>query len=63
MYILFTRISLLQEQKLTPNKYFVQEINMSNFVQAYEHDVYMYAMFGGLTFYRGLKLNTPIFDL
>jgi hypothetical protein len=31
MPILFTRISLLQEQKLTPNKYSRQEINKINF--------------------------------
>jgi hypothetical protein len=31
-HILFSTIYLLQEQKLNPNKYSEQEINMSNFV-------------------------------
>jgi hypothetical protein len=34
MHNLFSTIYLLQEQKLIPNKYSQQEINMSNFVQA-----------------------------
>jgi hypothetical protein len=32
MYILFTRIYLLQEQKLNHRNYFEHAINMSNFV-------------------------------
>jgi isopentenyldiphosphate isomerase len=44
-------IYLLQEQKLNPNKYSEQEINMRNFVQATEYYVHMYAQFGGLSFY------------
>jgi hypothetical protein len=63
MHILFTRISLLQEQKLTHNKYSEHDINMSNFVKATEHDVHMYEWFGDLYFYRFLQLNTPRFDL
>jgi hypothetical protein len=31
-YILFTTICLLQENKLNPNKYSEQELNMGNFV-------------------------------
>jgi hypothetical protein len=31
-HILFSTIYLLQEQKLNPNKYSEQEINISNFV-------------------------------
>jgi hypothetical protein len=36
---------------------------MSNFLQATEDDVHMYAKFGGSTSYELLKLNTPNFDL
>jgi effector-binding domain-containing protein len=50
-HILFTTIYSLQEQKLNPNKYCEQQIKMSNFVQATEHDVHMYAKFGCLDFY------------
>jgi hypothetical protein len=32
----------------------MQETNMSNFVQAIEHEVYMYAKFEQLTIYRFL---------
>jgi hypothetical protein len=35
-HIQFTTIYLLQKQKLNPNKYSGQEINMINFVQATE---------------------------
>jgi hypothetical protein len=31
-YILFTKICLLEEHKLNPNKYSKQELNMGNFV-------------------------------
>jgi hypothetical protein len=51
MHILFSNIYLLQEKKLTHNKYHEQEINMLNFVYANDHDVHMDAKFGGLTFY------------
>jgi hypothetical protein len=50
-YILFTTIYLLKKQKLNPNKYSEQEINMSNFVKATKHDVHMYAKFRDFTFY------------
>jgi hypothetical protein len=43
MHMLFTTIYLIQEQKLNPNKYSEQEINMSKVVQSTEHDVHMYA--------------------
>jgi hypothetical protein len=36
---------------------------MRIFLQANDHDMYMYAIFGDLTFYGFLYLNTPIFDL
>jgi hypothetical protein len=54
MHILFTTIYLLQEQKLNPNKYSGQEINMGNFVQANGHYVHMYTKFGDFIFYRFL---------
>jgi hypothetical protein len=38
-------IYLLQEQKLNPMNYFEQEIIMSNFVQAKEYAMIMYAKF------------------
>jgi hypothetical protein len=44
----------MQEEKLNPKKYFGQEINMRNFLQASEHDMHMYAKFGGLTIYEFL---------
>jgi hypothetical protein len=53
-YILFTTIYLLQEQNLNHRKYSEQEINLSNFLQATEHDVHMYTKFGGLTYYEFL---------
>jgi hypothetical protein len=43
MHILFTTIYSLHEQKLNHRQYSEQEINMSNFVQATEHDIHMYA--------------------
>jgi hypothetical protein len=54
MHILFTTIYLLQEEKLTHSKYSVHELIMNNFVKSNEHDVYMYAKFGGLTLYAFL---------
>jgi hypothetical protein len=50
-HILITAIYLLERQKLNHKKYYEQEINMGNFLQATEHDVHMYAKFGKLTFY------------
>jgi hypothetical protein len=47
---LFTTICLMQEQKLNYINYSELEINMRNFVQATDHDVHMYAKFGGLVF-------------
>jgi hypothetical protein len=51
-HILFTTIYVLQKQILNHRNNFEQKINMSNFVHATEHDVYMYAKFGGLTSYE-----------
>jgi hypothetical protein len=36
---------------------------MSNFLQATEHDVHMYAKFGDFIFYVFLQINTPRFGL
>jgi hypothetical protein len=36
---------------------------MNYFAQANDHDVHIYAKFGGLAFYGFLQLITPIFDL
>jgi hypothetical protein len=49
-HIQFTTIYLLLRQKSNPKKYSEQKINMEKFVQSTEHDVHMYAKFGGLTF-------------
>jgi hypothetical protein len=54
MHILFTTIYSLHEQKLNHRQYSIQEINMGNFLQATQHDVHMYAQFGGLFFYEYL---------
>jgi hypothetical protein len=51
MPILFTTIYLLQEDILNPINYSKQEIIMSNFVQAMEPEVYMYAKFEYFTLY------------
>jgi hypothetical protein len=48
MYILFTTLYLMQEQKLNPRNYCEQQITMGNFLQATEHDVKMHAKFRGL---------------
>jgi hypothetical protein len=45
-HTIFSIIYLLQKQKLNPNNYYEQEINMSKFVKSSEHDVHMYAKFG-----------------
>jgi 3'-phosphoadenosine 5'-phosphosulfate sulfotransferase len=49
--IQFTKIYLMQEQKLNPNNYSEQEINMTNFIKVNEHDVHLFAKFGDFTFY------------
>jgi hypothetical protein len=54
MYILFTTIYLLQEQKLNSRNYSNQEIMVSIFVQATVHNIYMHAKFGCLDAYRFL---------
>jgi hypothetical protein len=51
MHILFSSIYLLQEEILNHINYFEQEINMTNFVQATENDVHMYAIFESLDVY------------
>jgi hypothetical protein len=51
MHNLFTTIYSSKEQKLNHNKYSEKELNMSNFSQATEHSVHMYAKFKDFTFY------------
>jgi hypothetical protein len=53
-HVLFTTIYLFREHKLNHKNYSKQEINMSNFVQATDNEVYMYAKFGCLDVYRFL---------
>jgi hypothetical protein len=53
-HILFTKIYLLQEQKLNHNNYSKQKINMRNFVHATQHDVHMCKKFGDFTSYEVL---------
>jgi hypothetical protein len=53
-HLIFTTIYFMQVEKLNRNKYYGKEINMNNFVQTTEHDVHMYAKFGGLTVYEFL---------
>jgi hypothetical protein len=43
MHILFTTIYLLQEQELNPKIYSKQELIMSTFVQATDHEINMHA--------------------
>jgi hypothetical protein len=50
MLILFTTIYLMQKEKINYISYSEHEINMSNFVQTTEHNLHMYAKFGGLAF-------------
>jgi hypothetical protein len=45
MHNLFSTIYFRQEQKLNPNKYSDQEINMNYFIQAIDHDMIMYEKF------------------
>ena len=54
MHTLFTTFYLLQDQKLNPRHYYEKELNMRNYAQETDHDVHMYAKFGGLTFYEFL---------
>jgi hypothetical protein len=61
--ILFATIYLLQEEILNPINYSKQKIIMSNFVQATEPEVYMYAKFEYFTLYAFVQLTTPSFDL
>jgi hypothetical protein len=63
MPVLFTTIYLWQEEILNPINYSKQEIIMSNFVQATEPEVYMYAKFEYFTHYVFVQLTTPSFDL
>jgi hypothetical protein len=63
MPVLFTTIYLWQEEILNPINYSKQEIIMSNFVQATEPEVYMYAKFEYFTRYVFVQLTTPSFDL
>jgi hypothetical protein len=51
-YILFSIIYLLLMQKLNPNKYCEQEINMTIFVYANEHNLHMYAMIQCMNMHR-----------
>jgi hypothetical protein len=51
-HILFTTIYVLQKQILNHRNNSEQKINMSNFIHATEHDVHMYAKFGGFTSYE-----------
>jgi hypothetical protein len=51
MHIIFTTIYSLKEYKLNHNKYSEQKLNMSNFWEATEHYVHMYAKFKDFTFY------------
>jgi hypothetical protein len=53
-HIHFTTIYLLQGKKLNPRNYSKQEIILSNFVQATEYEVYIYAKFESLDIHRFL---------
>jgi hypothetical protein len=63
MHILFTRIYLLQEQKLNNRNYSKQKINKRTFLHATEHVVHLHAKFGGFRFFVFLSINTPRFEL
>jgi hypothetical protein len=54
MYILFTIIYLLQEQKLNPRDYSKQELIMIIFVQPTDHDINMHAKIQYLILHRFL---------
>jgi hypothetical protein len=63
MHILFITIYLLHKQKLNHGHYSEQELNMDNFVQANEYDVYMYAKFQDVYKYRYFYMNLTLFYL
>jgi hypothetical protein len=50
--IQFTTIYLLLEQKLIPNNYYDQKINMIYFIQANGHDINMHANIHGMNMYE-----------
>ncbi len=52
MHILFSTIYLLQEQKLNPRIYSKQELIMSIFVQATDHEINMHAKIQYLILHR-----------
>jgi hypothetical protein len=54
MHILFTTIYLLQEQELNPRIYSKQELIMSIFVHATDHDISMHAKIQYLILHRFL---------
>jgi hypothetical protein len=54
MHIVFSTIYLLQKEILNHRNYFEQEINMTNFVQATENYLHMYARFECLDVYEFL---------
>jgi hypothetical protein len=54
MHILFTTMYLLQEQELNPRIYSKQELIMSIFVQATDHNINMHAKIQYLILYRFL---------
>jgi hypothetical protein len=54
MHILFTIIYLLQEQELNPRIYSKQELIMSIFVQAIDHEIHMHAKIKYLILHRFL---------
>jgi hypothetical protein len=54
MHILFTTIYLLQEQELNPRIYSMQELIMSIFVQATDHEINMHTKIQYLIFHRFL---------
>jgi hypothetical protein len=53
-HILFSIIYLLREQRFIHNNNSMQETNMSNFVQATEDDIHMYAKIQDLIIYKFL---------
>jgi hypothetical protein len=54
MYILFTTIYLLHEQKLNASNYSKQEINMEILVWANYHDMNIHAKIQSISKYRYL---------
>jgi hypothetical protein len=51
-HIQFTTIYLPLEQKLIPNNYYDQKINMIYFIQANGHDINMHANIPGMNMYE-----------